>query len=404
MADLLEPQDAASAVEAVADALASRTPLELTGHGSKRGYGRPVAATRQLSARKLAAVDFYEPEELVLKAGAGVPLAEVEALLGRAGQHLAFEPMDLGPLLGGPAGGGTLAGVVACNLSGPRRPFAGAARDHVLGIEAVSGRGDLLTTGSRVVKNVTGYDLPKLLTGSFGTLAFYTSLTLKTLPAPERAVTLVLEGLSDEAAIAAMTRALTSALEVSGAAHLPAGFAGYSEGGARTLLRLEGFAVSVADRQAALEKLLGGLAPCRMVEGEECKALWQAVRDVRPLVEPAANAVWRLSVPPSEGAKVMARLRRELGVSGYYDWGGGLLWVAIAPGFADAGAGPLRAALGEGHATLIRAPEAVRAAVPVFHPQSPALAALAARVKDSFDPENLLGPGRMVAGSERARG
>ena len=217
----LSPASPEEVLAAVRWALAGCSPLEVVGHGSKRGIGRPVEAAATLDLSRLTGVTLYEPEELVLSARAGTPLAEVEALLAEHGQELAFEPMDFGPLSGGVAGRGTIGGVLAANVSGPRRLKAGAARDHVLGIAAVSGRGEAFKSGGRVVKNVTGYDLSKGLAGSWGTLAVVTDVTFKVLPKAETEATLVLPGLSDLQAAAAMALALGSSAEVSGAAHLP---------------------------------------------------------------------------------------------------------------------------------------------------------------------------------------
>ena len=219
MSTVLEPRTAAELAAAVRE---SAGPLELLGAGSKRGLGRPVNSGQHLDLSHLSGIRLYEPEELVLTAGAGTRLAEIEQALAAKRQMLAFEPPDLGPLYGMPAGEGTLGGMLACNLAGPRRPKAGAARDHFLGALAVNGQGEIFKTGGQVVKNVTGYDLCKLLAGSFGTLAALAEVTVKVLPAPEHERSLLLPGLEDAAAVAIMTRALGSAAEVSGAAHLPA--------------------------------------------------------------------------------------------------------------------------------------------------------------------------------------
>ncbi len=213
----VKPGSEAELAQLVAQAEA---PFEIIGTGTKRGLGRPVQAARTLDMSAFAEIAAYEPEELILEAGAGTRLAEIEALIAARGQQLAFEPPDLSRLLGSPHSG-TLGGLMACNLAGPRRIKAGAARDHVLGIRGVSGRGEVFKAGARVVKNVTGYDLPKLLTGSYGTLAALTSITVKVLPRPETEETILVEGLDDTAAVSVMSLAMQSACEVSGAAHVP---------------------------------------------------------------------------------------------------------------------------------------------------------------------------------------
>jgi glycolate oxidase FAD binding subunit len=397
MSSALEPRTAAELAAAVAE---SAGPLEILGAGSKRGLGRPVNSGQRLDLSHLSGISLYEPEELVLTAGAGTRLAEIEQALAEKRQMLAFEPPDLGPLYGRPAGEGTLGGMLACNLAGPRRPKAGAARDHFLGALAVNGEGEIFKTGGQVVKNVTGYDLCKLLAGSFGTLAALAEVTLKVLPAPEHECSLLFSGLEDAAAVAIMTRALGSAAEVSGAAHLPAGVASLlpRAAGAATLLRLEGTTLSVAERIALLRRELGGA--CVEMEAAESRAVWRALRDVAPF-QGTEEAVWRLSVPPAAGAAVMRAIAISgvTGVRHFYDWGGGLIFLAL-PAEGDAAAAPIRAALKPmgGHATLMRAPLSLRAAVDVFQPQAPALAALARRVKESFDPAGRLNPGRMYHG------
>ncbi len=415
MTETFKPENADQVVEAVAWAAAEAQPLDITGRGSKRGFGRPVRATHGIDLSGLTGITLYEPVELVLSARGGTPMAEIEAALVAERQQLAFEPGDLGPLLGtgagaGPgteAGQGSIGGALACNLAGPRRIKAGAARDHFLGARAVSGRGEAFKCGGRVVKNVTGYDLCKLLAGSHGTLAILTDVTVKVMPAPERTRTVLLLGLDDAGARAAMTRALQSSHEVSGAAHLPAAIAARSAvsylaqaGGAITALRVEGPGPSVAYRCAALREDLADLADSEELHSMNSEALWRELRDVTPFVGQRERPVWRISVAPQDGARLVAAVARDLDAEYYYDWGGGLIWLAPAVPGDDAGAAKLRAALGAnaGHATLIRAAAELRAAVPVFQPQEPALAALTTRVKDSFDPKRVLNPGRMYAG------
>src|SRR5215813_64753 len=245
MTDTLKPRDVKDIEDTVQWAVGNEKALDLIGHGSKRAIGRPAQSDLTLDLSGLTGVTLYEPEELVLAARAGTPLAEIEALIAAQGQMLAFEPMDYAPLLGGPSGRATIGGVLAANLSGPRRLKAGAARDHFLGFSAVSGRGESFKSGGRVVKNVTGYDLCKVMAGSWGTLAALTEVTIKVLPRPETEQTLLIRGLDPARAVEAMTLAMGSACDVSGAAHLSADVAARSPeiaGGAVTALRLEGFA------------------------------------------------------------------------------------------------------------------------------------------------------------------
>ena len=405
MADNLKPRDAKDVEAAVQWALAGSKALELVGRGSKRAIGRPAQTDLTLDLSALIGVTLYEPEELVLSAKAGTPLAEIEALVAAKGQQLAFEPMDYGPILGGSAGRATIGGALATNLSGPRRVKAGAARDHFLGVCAVSGRGETFKSGGRVVKNVTGYDLCKLLAGSWGTLAAMTEVTIKVLPRPETEATVLVHGLEPAKAVEAMTGAMGSSCDVSGAAHLPAGAAARipeiaGAASAVTALRLEGFSPSVRHRQGMLQALMQPFGDLAAVGGPVSNALWQAIRDVTPFAGgPAGRPLWRVSTAPDRGAQLAAMIADKADAQLIYDWAGGLIWVALDP-TDDAGAALIRHAVAAtgGHATLIRAPAAVRAAINVFEPQDAALAALTKRVKESFDPKGVLNPGRMWAG------
>jgi glycolate oxidase FAD binding subunit len=387
------PGDERALAEIVADAIAQEEPLELVGGGSKRDLGRPMQAPHTLDLGAFAGIGLYEPEELVLSAGAATPLEDIEAALDRAGQMLAFEPPDWRALLGSTDRRQTLGGVLACNLAGPRRIRQGAARDHFLGFHAVSGRGEAFKAGGRVVKNVTGYDLSKLLAGSYGTLAALTEVTVKVLPRPAATRTVALHGLDDAAAIGALTAALTSSHEVDGAAHLPAAVA--PEGAALTLVRVEGHLPSVEARAAALHHVLGGFGAIDILGDAPSQTLWRSVRDVSPFVGLTDRVVWRLSLPPSAAAAIAGDFGRQRDVRHFFDWGGGLLWLAVKDA-TDGGAAAVRSLVGDrGHATLIRAPAALRASVPVFQPLAPALAALAKRVKESFDPKRILNRGRI---------
>jgi glycolate oxidase FAD binding subunit len=402
----LKPADAAQALEAVRWAVSEEAPLELVGHGTKRALGRPFQATHTLDVSDLSGLKFYEPAELVLSAQAATPMAELETLLAENRQQFAFEPPDFGPLLGGEAGRQTIGGVVSCNLAGPRRVKAGAARDHFLGCKAVSGRGEAFKAGGRVVKNVTGYDLPKLLAGSYGTLALLTEVTLKVLPAPENTRTVLIRGLDDATAIRVMALALQSPYEVAAAAHMPAALSGgvgvdeLGSGVAATAIRLEGFGPSIEYRAGKFRDLFRGFGSVEFLEREPSLAFWAAVRDVKPFVASSEKLVWRLSVPPADGARVAADIASRIAAEAYFDWGGGLIWLAVDPTVERAGQEVIREAvgLGGGHATLIRAPDTVRASADVFQPQATTLAALSARVKESQDPKRIFNPGRMYAG------
>ncbi|MBI1203064.1 MAG: glycolate oxidase subunit GlcE [Rhodopseudomonas sp.] len=403
MTDILKPRDAKDVEDAVAWAASNDKALDVVGHGSKRGIGRPSQTDMTLDLSALDGVTLYEPAELVLSAKAGTPLAAIEALLASNNQQLDFEPMDYGPLFGAPAGQGTIGGVIAANQSGPRRIKAGAARDHFLGVTAVTGRGETIKSGGRVVKNVTGYDMCKALAGSWGTLAAMTDVTIKVLPKPETQASVVVEGLGDAQACAAMAAAMGSSCDVSGAAHLPdhvaSHFAGLPRPEAATVLRLEGVTPSVEHRKQALASLLKPFGPVALLDEKDSVALWTSIRQVAPFAADSARArpLWRISTAPRQAQRLAELITPAAQM--FYDWGGGLVWVAM-PFENEADAGSIRRATAElgGHATLVRAPAALRAAVDVFEPQNAGLAALSKRVKDGFDPKGVLNPGRMWAG------
>jgi glycolate oxidase FAD binding subunit len=411
LVDTLKVRDANDVEQAVRAALAGEQPLEIIGHGSKRLIGQPMATNALLDLSDLNAVTSYEPSELVITVQAGAPLADVVSLIDSKNQQFAFEPVNTAALLGAP-NLGTIGGMIGAGLAGPRRIKAGGVRDHLLGAHAVSGFGDSFKAGGRVVKNVTGYDLCKLLAGSWGTLAVMTEVTLKVMPRPESERTLVLRALDDVAANRAMTAALGSPFDVTGAGHLPnsafrAVLGGLGDLGNRqqaaTLLRLEGITASVAHRADALARLLAPFGPAEILADAASAAIWSSIRDVQPFAANGALGawpVWRVVCPPASGGALGRQLARDTGGDVIYDWGGGLIWAALPPK-PDAHAALVRQrvdAVG-GHAALLRAPVEVRRNVDVFHPQQGGLAGLSERVRHSFDPNNILNRGRLARGS-----
>ena len=352
----------------IAGAAASGSKLELRGGGSKADVGAPRQA-EVVDMTGFAGILDYDPAELVLTAGAGTPLAEIQAAVNEKGQMLAFEPFDHGPMFGKPEGAATLGGVLAAGVSGSRRLSRGPARDHLLGFRAVSGRGEAFVGGGKVVKNVTGYDLSKVMTGSWGRLAALVEVTLKVLPRPQAAVSFAVEGLEPAAAVALMSRAMGSQADVAAAAHAPG----------LTVLRLEGIAPSVEARGG----LVRALAPdARVLADEAAGRFWATLR--HPLQ--GAQALWRISVPASRAPSVVL----TLGGDWLMDWSGGLVWSACE----DAAAVRLAAEAAGGHAMLMRATEAMRAQVPALHPPTPGVAALESRVRRAFDPAGVFETGR----------
>ena len=371
---MMHPETEADLAEAIAGA---GGPLRIVGGGT-RGIGRPVAG-EVLSLAGLAGITLYEPGALTLVARAGTPLAEVEAALAAEGQRLPFEPMDHRALLG-TAGVPTIGGMVAVNASGPRRIQAGACRDSLIGVRFVDGRGDVIKNGGRVMKNVTGYDLVKLMAGSFGTIGVLSEVAFKVLPRPEMAASLRMEGVDDEAAVRVLCAALGSPFEVSGAAHVP--------GGPGVMIRVEGFAASVSYRVAQLRALLAPYGDVVVeTEPEAVNAGWKRVRDVEAFAGGPGD-VWRISVKPTDGPRAAAAIGAR---EAMYDWGGGLIWALVPEGHDVR---PALAGIG-GHATLIRAGAETRVALPVFPPEPAPLAAISAGLRAQFDPRGILNPGLM---------
>lgn len=386
------PADEAELSAAISDAAAARTPLEIRGGGTRATLGRPVQAERTLSTAGFSGIRLYEPGALTLVIGAGTPVAEIEAALASENQMLPFEPTDHRALLG-TQGEPTIGGAVAVGASGPRRIQRGACRDAMIGVRFVDGQGQAIANGGRVMKNVTGLDLVKLMAGSYGTLGVVTQIGFKVLPAPQATETVLLHGLDDAAAVAAMSDALGSPFDVAGAAHLPE-----ADGGPLTMIRLEGLSVSVAHRTEALKKRLARHRPAALDTAPDGAAGWGRVRDVAAFAG-REGAVWRVSTRPSDAPALVAALREAAPLSAaFYDWGGGLVWLLVEES-GDAGAAAIRvqtARLG-GHAMLVRASAATRAAVEVFEPEPAPLARISAGLRAKFDPHGILNPGRMRA-------
>ena len=402
-AAVLKPGTVADVQDAIRDAVMDRVPLAIEGGGGLSGLGRPMQTERTLKLDGLTGVVEYSPSELYATFRAGETLADARAALAEKRQRLPFDPPDLTGLYGDAGGLATMGGVVAAALSGPSRVAVGAARDYVVGVGFVDGQGQALKGGGRVMKNVTGYDLCKLTTGAFGTLGAITDATFKVLPFANSEVTLLAHGLDDAAAQAMMSAAFKSPFEPVGAAHLPATAAaaigGVGGAGAVTALRLEGFPDSLDYRTNAIRSFLPAGLELTELEAEPSAAFWEGVRDVAPFQAPDPRALWRISTAPTQGPKLVAEIAQSLEVDVFYDWAGGLIWLAVAGDAPNAGADvirPLITAQG-GHGTLMRADQSVRAVVEVFEPLAAPLLQLTQGLKRTFDPFNALNAGHMYA-------
>jgi len=379
-------------------------PIEIVGSGSKRAVGRPVEGAVTITTASLRGVTLYEPSELVMSARAGTPLTAIEAELAARGQMLAFEPIDVGPATGASHGTQTIGAMFATNLSGARRIHSGAARDHLLGIKGVNGRAELFQSGGRVMKNVTGYDVARGLTGSWGTLAVLTEVTFKVVPWPETAVTVVYLNLPDNLAVELLSAAMAQPVEVSGAVHLQAPLAARishpglkAMGKSVTALRLENFSGAVTARKQKLKEALKVYGKALELDHRETLEFWGELRRLSVLPN-RQTLLWRISTKPTAAAKLVAAIKRYMPAEAFYDWAGGLVWLEV-PSTADAGTAEIRRAVAThgGHATLIRAERSVRAAVEVFQPLSPPVERLTRGLKAAFDPAGILNPGRMYA-------
>ncbi|KAA3518685.1 FAD-binding protein [Agrobacterium vitis] len=391
MSAFLAPQTEDEAAAIIAESAAKGRTLAIRGGGTRSGFGNRLETDAILSSTGLSGIIAYNPAEMVLTAKAGTPMAEIERAVTEKGQSLAFEPPDHRGLMG-TTGEPTIGGAFSVNASGPRRFVAGAARDHLLGVRFVNGKGEAIKAGGRVMKNVTGLDLAKLLAGSHGTLGFLTEVTFKVLPRPRLTQTVVVSGLDDAAAAHAMAVALAMPVEVTGAAHLPELVRprlidGKLPDGPATVLRLEGLPASVRERAEKLLAVMERLGPVTLLDEPQSLVLWQEIRDVHPFTAMLAKPVWKVSVAPTAGHHLVAGLRLHAAIDAFYDWQGGLVWMQME---ADPEGELIRQgimALCGGHASLLRADEAVRRASSSFDPSQPAVAALMQQVRRSLDPK-----------------
>jgi glycolate oxidase FAD binding subunit len=404
--NVLRPTEEQEIARLLAGASARGEPVEIGGNGTKRKIGRPIQAAHALTLQGLSEITLYEPTEMVMSARAGTPLAVIEQALASHRQCLAFEPLDLGAALGVTPHQATIGGVFATNLSGARRISAGATRDHLLGVRAVTGSGEIVKSGGRVMKNVTGYDVARALAGSWGTLAVMTEVTFKVAPVAEETATLVLFGLPDAIGVEVLCLALGTPFEVSGTVHLDPTLAQRlrtpelaGHGKAVTALRLENFSKSIAYRGAQLKDVLNAYGEIHTLDHAGSEAFWRDIAELAPFSPTAGNsALWRISTRPTLGVKLVEALKKFMPCTVMYDWSGGLIWLEV-PGEGDACAADVRRLMAsyDGHATLIRAEPAVRASLDVFQPLEPGLDAIQRRLKETFDPAGILNPARMYA-------
>jgi glycolate oxidase FAD binding subunit len=407
MTSIVCPSNHTEVQEATEWALSTSTPMAIVGSGSKIALGRSTNLDITLNLSGLTGVKNYEPSELILTARPGTTLKDLTAQLSEHGQELAFEPPDYGAFFGKESDTATLGGAIACNLSGPRRIRAGAARDHFLGMEAINGRGEFFKAGGKVVKNVTGYDLCKLIAGSYGTLALLTEATVKVLPKSEKTRSVLISALTHKTALSVFQKLLSGPTESSGLAHLPANIAKRSKvdfvsntGLSVTAVRVEGPTPSVIQRTKDLMTALAGYGDVEELHTHRSRMLWKEIGDLSPFVENQTSTVWRIMVPPSQASLVIDNLSNMFNISWYVDWAGGLIWVESDDGDPDDVHTGIRNCVTEvsGQSTLIRGSSTLRASVDVFEPLPKPIFQLNYRIKQAFDPNAIFNPARVYAG------
>ncbi len=395
--DSLTPRDDKDIEDAIKAAIESSVSLAVQGSGRHEGVGHIVRANTVLDLAQISGIVMYEPDELVMAVKAATPLSDIVKTLDEAGQMLAFDP-PFGSIDGDIRG--TIGGVMAVNLSGSRRLTAGAARDYLLGFKAISGRGEAFQSGGRVVKNVTGYDLSKLMAGSYGTLAVMHELTFKTMPKFEDSAALLIAVPDYAAASQIINAVFASPFEVAAAAIIPPYAASLSQiselRGITAAIRIEGLSLSIESRLSGMAQILAGFGDCAVLDNSRADRLHAELREAALLPNRDKNFIWKLSCPPASGGDILAAIDKMPQASAFADWGGGLIWVSHPPQ-NNGGETALRQLVSDcgGHATLIHAPDEWRDAATPFHPQPPALAALSKRIKANFDPFNVLNPGRI---------
>jgi glycolate oxidase FAD binding subunit len=343
----------------------------------------------RLSLSKLSGIVLYEPEEMVITVRTGTLLQEIEVALSERKQCLAFEPADIAPLWNLPDGAATIGGTIGAAICGPRRFSAGAPRDHLLGFIGVNGKGERFKAGGKVVKNVTGYDLPKLASGSFGTLFIMTELTLRAVPRAEETICLCVEGLNTTEALATLRQMSASPLDPTALTFLSRDVAQRLNLSplSQTLIRLEGQSAGVAARATDILNALPH--PTRTLKGDDTKRLFSKIASVHPMFD-AEQGLWRVSVPPTSADNVLSHFAPHAFIA---DWAGGLLWLQLSQAFSAREVHKYVQDQG-GHATWVRQ-SPTKDSNDVFPLLDPNLAHLTSRLKDAFDPARILNPGRM---------
>jgi glycolate dehydrogenase FAD-binding subunit len=406
----ISARNEADVVEAVHSARDAKRTMEIVGAGTKRAYGRPVECDDVLVLSGLSGILKYEPDELVITALTGTPVTEIEAALAERSQRLGFEPADWGPLFGSPANSATIGGALAADTSGSAAIRYGRARDHLLGFRAVNGLGEAYKAGGRVVKNVTGFDLPKLMCGAMGTLGPLTEVTLRVFPKPSASAVLSVGGVSEDEGLSTLRRAWSAPLEATGLVLLSHEAwqyfpqieeteepeydrdwtdEEYTTNNCAAVFRLEGSIASLREKISTLKTVVGKRRLTALVE---CERTFDLINSGTAFV-PTMEDIWLLHLPPGATHEIVSR---NIGLW-IADWAGGRLWNRNTPGRDQKWLQERLEPLG-GRATLARASEETRRRVAPFQSETSARAQLTRAVKAAFDPLRLFNPGRMWEG------
>mgnify|MGYP000958514239 FL=1 len=401
--DAFKPNSREEIAEIIKNCYKKNIPLEINGTKSKNKIGRNFQSEKTLDLSGYSGIIEYKPEELYIKVKAGTPLKEILEAIDKNNQQLAFEPIDFGFLFEGKSNGGTIGGVVACNFAGPRRFKVGSARDHVLGFQGINGKGEIIKSGGTVVKNVTGYDLCKLVSGSYGTLTVLTELSIKVLPKSESSKTLIINNPFLKKAIEYLGIALSSSTDPSGGVFYPERFENnfvfndLIHKGALTAIRIEGPINSVDQRIGRLVKELSLLEnEYSVLDNFQTDLFWSKTRNLE-VYSNLKNNLLRVIVPVSETLNVIQKLKKYE-VNYFIDWGGNLIWLELET-ISLKILREIKEITQEhsGYFTIIKLEEDLKASADIFT-IDPIKYKISEKIKKSFDPKRIFNPGKMYSG------
>jgi glycolate oxidase FAD binding subunit len=400
---VFKPNTREEIAEIIRDCYKKNIPLEINGLQSKKKIGRNFQSEKTLDLSDYSGIIEYKPEELYIKVKSGTPIKEIISELDKNKQQLAFEPNDFGFIFSGSSNEGSIGGVISCNFSGSRRFKSGSARDHLLGFQGINGKGEIIKSGGTVVKNVTGYDLCKLLSGSFGTLTVLTELSIKILPKPETNKTLIINNPHLKKALEYLGATLSSSIDPSGGVFYPEYFRknftfnDLTQEGALIGVRVEGPSNSVNHRIERLCKELDVLKDeFSILDHEQSNIFWEKTRKLQ-VFNAIKSSLLRIVVPISETFDVIQKLK-SYEINYFLDWGGSLIWLQVK----EIDTKILKEIKdiiqkAQGYLTVIKIEEDMKASIDIFT-VDPIKYKISEKIKKSFDPKRILNPGKMYSG------